>query len=416
MLSRIPSILRRLRWTTVVLVGWLLFVGAWELGSSGMFRNWISLGDGNDNVGIPRFFKDTPKELTGGPDYDEKKPEKLELEEPPASVVLSNSSDRNQNINSGWRRRDQTSWKLMILFQHNLPILQQAVDGYRRASSIMAPNIVVIDNSETQEAFKDVRIRNSVNEVIVTPSTLNFPQLHNYMTDTAMEKDLEFFFWAHADNYVLPLEAGRDLGMDVLECMEQQVAKEANWGMLLFSYDHLAAFRTQTMVQVPWDPLIFQYGSECDVYGRIRDAGYEAKACKVHLSYDMKRVMNITDGMSWQETKDKLDADAKDKAGRNQWRENAMSDNEQEWRKAMKLASREYLVNKWKQRGCKVRGLKCYRPWPYCPKCPDHIPDCFPKRPTKTQLRHIYTESRKVFQNDEVQPIPFQVYQKLHSV
>ena len=67
--------------------------------------------------------------------------------------------------------------------------------------------------------------------------------------------------------------------------------------------------------QVPWDPLIFQYGSECDVYGRIRDAGYEAKACKVHLSYDMKRVLNITDDISWQHTRNILEADAKDKAG-----------------------------------------------------------------------------------------------------
>ena len=65
-----------------------------------------------------------------------------------------------------------------------------------------------------------------------------------------MEKDLEFFFWAHADNYVLPFEEGRDLGFDVLDCMEQQIAKEHNWGILLFSYDHLAAFRTQTMAQV----------------------------------------------------------------------------------------------------------------------------------------------------------------------
>jgi hypothetical protein len=154
----------------------------------------------------------------------------------------------------------------------------------------MAPNIIVVDNSNGKEAAHSKELRSLINSVVKTPRMLNFPELHNFMADLAVTRKLEFYFWAHADNYVLPLTEGRDLGVDVLECMQKQISRAPNWGMLLFAYDHLAAFRTQTMVQVPWDPLVFQYGSECDVYGRIRDAGYDAKACKVHLSYDMKQV------------------------------------------------------------------------------------------------------------------------------
>lgn len=82
------------------------------------------------------------------------------------------------------------------------------------------------------------------------------------MVDISLERQLKFYFWAHADNYVLAMEPDRDLGKDVIECMRMHIATAANWGMMLFSYDHLAAFRVQTMVQVPWDPHVFQYGSE----------------------------------------------------------------------------------------------------------------------------------------------------------
>lgn len=307
-----------------------------------------------------------------------------------------------------WMRKKQDSWRLIILFQHNYDILEQAVDGYRRASDIMAPNIIVVDNSDRKEAVASKYLKGLISEVIPTPRLLNFPELHNYMADIAVDKNLDFFFWAHADNYVLPWEEGRDLGKDVIDCMRRQIALAPNWGMMLFSYDHLAAFRTQTMAQVPWDPLVFQYGSECDAYGRLREVGYDAKACKVHLSYDMKRIVNITDKHTFAQTKAILDEDKEFKLGRNKWREDAISEQEQKWRTRMKIASRAYLENKWGKRGCKVRGLPCSKPWPYCPKCPDHIPDCYAKDVSSDRMRYIHAESRKVFATNPEQPEPFE--------
>ena len=146
-----------------------------------------------------------------------------------------------------------------------------------------------------------------------------------------------------------------------------------------------------------------------------RDAGYDAKACKVHLSYDMKRVLNITDKHSYEDTKAILEKDKVYKLGRNQWRENAISDVEQDWRTAMKMGSREYLKQKWIKRGCKVRGLPCHKTWPYCPKCPQHIPDCFAKRPSRQQLTYIHSEGRKVFKTGPDQPIPFEKFRQQWS-
>jgi hypothetical protein len=271
----------------------------------------------------------------------------------------------------------------------------------------MAPNILVVDNSNTKEAMASNQLQSIISGVVSTPRMLNFPQLHNFMADVALEKGLEFYFWAHADNYVMPFDEGRDLGKDVIECMRMQIEVAPNWGMMLFSYDHLAAFRTQALVQVPWDPNVFQYGSECDAYGRLRTAGYDAKACKVHLSYDMKQILNITDKTTYAESLLILEEDKNVKVGRNHWRESQISEAEQAWRTRMKTRSRTYLEEKWVNRTCKVRDLPCHKVWPYCPVCPEHIPFCLDKSPTHEQTLYIHAEGRKVFDTDKDQPEKF---------
>lgn len=307
-----------------------------------------------------------------------------------------------------WKRRQQSAWRLMILFQHNLPILVQALQGFQRASDIMLPNTIIIDNSQHKEAVTDSFVSKYVAQVVPTPSPLNFPQLHNFMATLALKQRLQFYFWAHADNYVMAMAPNRDMGKDVIDCLREQIARSPNWGMVLFAYDHLAAYRTQTLVQVPWDPHVFQYGSECDAYGRIRDAGYDAKACKVHYSYDMKRVVGIRPSDTYAEIKAALDKEAEDKSGRNAWRENAMSEKEQAWRKRMKEASRDYLKKKWGELKCKLRGVPCSQPWPYCPKCPTDFPDCYNKSPSWAQLDATHERVHSVFAADPNPPEPLE--------
>jgi hypothetical protein len=145
-------------------------------------------------------------------------------------------------------------------------------------------------------------------------------------------------------------------------------------------------------------------GSECDAYGRIRDAGYQVLACKVHLSYDMKRVVDITPSDSYEIKKQKLEAEANIKMGRNEWREQSMSEKERQSRLEMKMASREYLKSKWGVLQCKLRGVPCARPWPYCSTCPTDLPNCFNKDASWDDLTDLRTRIDRVFQTDPIQP------------
>eukprot|EP01147_Barroeca_monosierra_P010637 gene10637-2752_t len=303
-----------------------------------------------------------------------------------------------------WKRKKQNFWRLMILFQHNFPILKQAIESFQRGSDIMVQNMIIVDNSVEKEALHSPWIKQRVSEVVVPERLLNFPELHNFMATLALRRQLQFYFWAHADNYVLPLAPQRDLGKDALDCLREHAAKYPDWGMILFAYDHLAAYRTQALIQVPWDPHVFQYGSECDAYGRIRDAGYETRACKVHYSYDMKRVVGIADSETYDHIKAKLEQEAKDKTGRNQWREKAMSPKEQQWRQEMKQFSRAYLTDKWGEIKCKLRGVPCNKPWPYCPRCPVDMPNCFNKNPSWAELENIHKRVHQTFLEDPNQP------------
>ncbi len=106
-----------------------------------------------------------------------------------------------------WTAQPQHEWRIFIMFQHNIEMLQQAVRSYHAASKLMTPSMIIIDNSPGQDAHRDEYIRTTVHEVVLTPNRLNFPQLHNFMADLALKRRLNFYFWAHADDYVLPKTA-----------------------------------------------------------------------------------------------------------------------------------------------------------------------------------------------------------------
>eukprot|EP00041_Stephanoeca_diplocostata_P038125 m.1478935 g.1478935 ORF g.1478935 m.1478935 type:complete len:377 (-) comp25166_c0_seq4:4980-6110(-) len=335
----------------------------------------------------------------------------------PTTLIDTNRSSAPK-ISDKWLNEtldpEQKKWRLMILFQHNLPMLEQAVASYRRASKIMAPRIIVIDNSLNKAASRSSRlVKSVVQEIIDTPRLLNFPELHNFMANIAVSRRFEFFFWAHADDYVLPITADGDLGVDVLTCMYEQISAVPNWGLLLFAYDHLAAYRTQTMAQVPWDPNVFQYGSDCDVYGRIRDSGYIIiNGCggNAHISYDMNSIVNITDSTSYEDSKVILKAsvEAVNVDNRNSWRDNVMEPKEQQWRSSMLDTSSGYLKRKWNQDGCKLGGVPCHANWPYCPQCPPHVPDCTDKSVSWERIEYIHAESRKIFAADRAKIISYE--------
>eukprot|EP00042_Codosiga_hollandica_P020129 m.64038 g.64038 ORF g.64038 m.64038 type:complete len:328 (+) comp49697_c0_seq2:828-1811(+) len=314
-------------------------------------------------------------------------------------VVLAALSQALPLRDHPWKQTTQDSWRFFIMFQHNLPMLQQAIRSYRDASKIMTPNMIIIDNSVGYEAEADLFVSTTVREVVRSTDRLNFPQLHNFMAKLALERRLEFYFWAHSDNYVLPKDEDSDLGVDALDCLINHFSNPAPWAGVFFAYDHLAVFSTRALIQVPWDPNVFQYGSDCDSYGRLRAAKYKFYSCKVHQSFDMARVIDILPTDSYAEKLVKLVAEGAVKQKRNQWREGQMSRAEIESRTQMKLASREYLKIKWGDLTCALKGLECRRPWPFCPTKAVLID------PSWAQLDGVSAMVDDIFAHDEHRPI-----------
>ena len=333
----------------------------------------------------------------------------------PADALLDRS------FPATWVSPTQDTWRLFIMFQHNIDMLKQAVRSFAYASKHMVPNLIIIDNSASRQAIDDIYLQSVAREIIVPPRRLNFPQLHNFVAELALERRLQWYFWAHADNVVLPLADGGDMAADIMECLHERMRAAPDWGAVLLAYDHLAVFRTQAMVQVPWDPYVFQYGasppdpmlahaapagSECDAYGRLKAAKYHVASCRAHLSFDMARVVDLLPSDSYQHRRRKLEAAREDKKiGRNAWREGSMTAAESKSREDMKATSRAYLIQKWGVVTCKVAQLTCRRPWPYCPACPQHIPHCLSKNASRHELQALHGAIQQAFAAEGTQPL-----------
>lgn len=301
-----------------------------------------------------------------------------------------------------WTAANQTKWKLIILFQHNVAMLKQSVKSYQRASTFLSRHLVIIDNSNGSVVSADPWFDYRVEKVVTTPYQLTFADLQNYMADRALEWGLELYFWAHADVYVMAAEPGRDMGLDMLDCLRSTAQAHPKWGVVFYSYDHLAAFRTQAMVQVPWDPNVFQYGSDIDEYARVLATNYTIEKCAVHYSFDQTRVLPISDVNTWHEALEQLELAQLMPADRNNWRESVMTPQEKEWRVTMGKHSGRYLGSKWPGGlgDWDRNGLTCARPWPYCPAaCPPDLPWCLDHGDlTPTRLEKLRDRAAAIFE------------------
>ena len=179
-----------------------------------------------------------------------------------AATTISNTI----TTDDPWQQPSQKTWRLFIMYQTGLNTLKLALNGFQFSSKVMLANLIIIDNSDAKEAVHDRDINMIVHEVVATPTRRNFAQLQNLIADMALHRGLEFYFWAHSDNYPLAKTAESDFDTDVFRCLHEQVQRDKDWGVIYFAYDHLVAFRVMTMVQVPWDPNVYQYGLKSQTY------------------------------------------------------------------------------------------------------------------------------------------------------
>jgi hypothetical protein len=159
-----------------------------------------------------------------------------------------------------WLQPDQKTWGFFIFYQNNLNVFKLVLNGFQFSSRVFLRNLVVIDNSKDKEAYHDTKIRHVVKEVIRTPHRLSFPQLHNYIAGVALERNLEFYFWAHSDNYPLASSPTNDFDTDVMNVAHRVIDSDPDWGQIFYAYDHFAVFRTIMAVQVPCDLQVPFYG------------------------------------------------------------------------------------------------------------------------------------------------------------
>lgn len=94
-----------------------------------------------------------------------------------------------------------------------------------------------------------------------------FSQTQNMMLRCAVEAGNPFYFFMHSD--AIDNEGILD---NLFDMAMQQTQK---WGAIFTSYDALACFNTDAMLAVGgWDENIPWYRSDCDMYRRLRLAGY----------------------------------------------------------------------------------------------------------------------------------------------
>jgi hypothetical protein len=159
-----------------------------------------------------------------------------------------------------WRQPGQSTWRFFLMHQNNIEATRTVVNAFQFTSRVFVPNLIIIDNSVGYEALNDAEMKAVASEIVPTPRSLNFGQLNNFMAGLALHRGLEFYFWAHSDNYVLPLSATSNFDDDFFNCLHDVIDNNQNWGMILTHYDRLSVFRVQNAIQIPFDPNVYLYG------------------------------------------------------------------------------------------------------------------------------------------------------------
>lgn len=119
---------------------------------------------------------------------------------------------------------------------------------------------------------------------VITPSIpLTFSQTQNLMLE--MSQSHPFYFFMHSD-------AEDDEGiLDRLREMAMQ--QREKWGAIFTAYDALACYNTAAMNAIGgWDVNIPWYRSECDLYRRLRLAGYPTLESHLRVKHEPSQTLN----------------------------------------------------------------------------------------------------------------------------
>ncbi|KAI9641631.1 hypothetical protein NHQ30_009485 [Ciborinia camelliae] len=196
---------------------------------------------------------------------------------------------------------------LFIAFTRNWPLLQQAVVAWI-TSGWPAEDIYVVENTGTMKSneFGRLSLQNpffmnhtrlhmlGVN-VMVTPTFYTFSQLQNFFLWTAIERDLDAYFWSHMDIIPITFEDAIPVSNDdgerktiyqhAVEVLRSAQSPDPDpnasdpskpWAMRFFAFDYLTLVNRAAFESVGgFDTTIPFYHTDCDMYDRLAMAGYE---------------------------------------------------------------------------------------------------------------------------------------------
>ncbi|ESZ94154.1 hypothetical protein SBOR_5432 [Sclerotinia borealis F-4128] len=214
---------------------------------------------------------------------------------------------------------------LFIAFTRNWPLLQQTVVSWI-TSGWPAEDIYIVENTGTMRSneFGRLSLQNpfflnhtrlhmlGVN-VIITPTLYTFAQLQNFFLWTAIEKDLDTYFWGHMDIIPITFEeetfasnqyAGhRTIYQHAVEVLRSAQSPHPDpnasdpskpWAMRFFAFDYLTLVNRAAFESIGgFDTTIPFYHTDCDMYDRLVMAGYEMNEPR----YLMTTVGNDFDGL-----------------------------------------------------------------------------------------------------------------------
>ncbi len=149
---------------------------------------------------------------------------------------------------------------VFIPYRNRPDLLEKAVASVPRR---MTTEPIVLNNSG-----HPIDIRATV---IEPPVPLSFTQTQNFMLKLAKERRWPFYMWMHCD-----AEAGPDTVDQLYKMAMSQCLSNPKWAVIYTHYDIFCAYSTAAFDAVGgYDTNFFDYASDCDVYRRLRLAGYE---------------------------------------------------------------------------------------------------------------------------------------------
>lgn len=167
-------------------------------------------------------------------------------------------------------------YKLYIPFTNEHKSFRKMADNY-------PPGALVIDNRPSDDRNPPNPFGNL--RTIVPSAPLHFSQIMNMIRKLAIDSQLDFYLWAHAD-----CVCDRHVFDGLAERMSRRLESGERLGVLFTFYDILSAVSVECAQRVgEWDWRFFpQYYADNDYYRRVRLAGYstptddELAKCVVH--------------------------------------------------------------------------------------------------------------------------------------